>query len=192
MENALNIFCFKDVLTVSFQSFFFLFGFFGNIIVILTIGMEKGWQQKSSSCFALNLDKVSTIPQSSTFWLCSTKFEPYGPYYGLHRLYQSLYKKLLINWDLTKALADLLMISFAPLQIIISARQINDHMLPRNQWPFGKIMCHLWHVIIYINMFVQIIFLTLMAIDRYLAVVRPRRLNKLASYRNSRPVIGKT
>ena len=111
-----------------------------------------------------------------------------------HRLYHIAYilKQLLINWDLTKALADLLMISFAPLQIIISARQINDHMLPRNRWPFGKIMCHLWHVIAYINMFVQIIFLTLMAIDRYLAVVRPRRLKKLASYRNSRPVIGKT
>ena len=83
------------------------------------------------------------------------------------------------------------MISFAPLQIIISARQINDHMLPKNQWPFGKIMCHLWHIVIYINMFVQIIFLTLMAIDRYLAVVRHGRLMKLASYRNSRPVIGK-
>ena len=52
-------------------------------------------------------------------------------------------------------------------------------------------MCHLWHIVIYINMFVQIIFLTLMAIDRYLAVVRHGRLMKLASYRNSRPVIGK-
>ena len=51
-------------------------------------------------------------------------------------------------------------------------------------------MCHLWHIIIYINMFVQIIFLTLMAIDRYLAVVRHGKLMKLASYRNSRPVIG--
>ena len=46
-------------MTVSLQSFFFLFGFFGNIIVIITIGLEKGWQQKSSSCFALNLDTVS-------------------------------------------------------------------------------------------------------------------------------------
>ena len=46
-------------MTVSLQSFFFLFGFFGNIIVIITIGLEKGWHQKSSSCFALNLDTVS-------------------------------------------------------------------------------------------------------------------------------------
>lgn len=86
------------------------------------------------------------------------------------------------------------MISFAPLQIIISARKIGDrytHDIPKNHWPYGHFMCNLWHVVLYINMFVQIIFLTLMAIDRYLAVVRHGRLMKLSSYRNSKPVIGK-
>ena len=86
------------------------------------------------------------------------------------------------------------MISFAPLQIIMAARQIGDrynHGILDNNWPFGRFMCTLWHVVLYINMFVQIIFLTLMAIDRYLAVVRHGRLMKLSSYRNSKPVIGK-
>lgn len=83
------------------------------------------------------------------------------------------------------------MISFAPLDIIRAARELRDHNITKNSWPFGEIVCHLWHVILYINMFVQIIFLTLMAMDRYLAVVRHGRLMKLASYRNSRPVIGK-
>ena len=82
------------------------------------------------------------------------------------------------------------MISFAPCHIFIAAREIADHNITKGEWPFGKFMCHLWHIIIYINMFVQIIFLTLMAIDRYLAVVRHGRLMKLASYRNSKPVIG--
>ena len=85
------------------------------------------------------------------------------------------------------------MISFAPLQIIIAGRTINDrytHIIPDNHWPYGHFMCNLWHVVLYINMFVQIIFLTLMAIDRYLAVVRHGRLMKLSSYRNSKPVIG--
>ena len=98
-----------------------------------------------------------------------------------------------IKRDPIKALADLLMISFAPLQIILAARQINDryaHRLVGENWPFGSFMCSLYHVVLYINMFVQIIFLTLMAIDRYLAVVRHGRLMKLSSYRNSKPVIG--
>ena len=85
------------------------------------------------------------------------------------------------------------MISFAPLQIILAARQINDrytHKLVGENWPFGSFMCSLYHVVLYVNMFVQIIFLTLMAIDRYLAVVRHGRLMKLSSYRNSKPVIG--
>ena len=76
----------------------------------------------------------------------------------------------------------------------MAARQIGDrynHDILDNNWPFGRFMCHLWHVVLYINMFVQIIFLTLMAIDRYLAVVRHGRLMKLSSYRNSKPVIGK-
>ena len=98
-----------------------------------------------------------------------------------------------IKGDPIQALADLLMISFAPLQIILAARQINDryaHRLVGENWPFGSFMCSLYHVVLYINMFVQIIFLTLMAIDRYLAVVRHGRLMKLSSYRNSKPIIG--
>ena len=85
------------------------------------------------------------------------------------------------------------MITFAPFQIMLAARKIADrhtHENVSNTWPYGEFMCHLWHVVLYINMFVQIIFLTLMAIDRYLAVVRHGRLMKLSSYRNSRAVIG--
>ena len=52
-------------MTVSFQSLFFLFGFFGNIIVIIAIGLEKGWHAKSSSCFALNLDMASEFSFSN-------------------------------------------------------------------------------------------------------------------------------
>ena len=44
--------------------------------------------------------------------------------------------------------------------------------------------------VLYVNMFVSIFMLMLMALDRYLAVIRNSFIQKLSKYRNSPVVIG--
>ena len=56
------------------------------------------------------------------------------------------------------------MILFCPIAIF--------QKLNHDEWRFGKVMCRLYNSVLYVNMYVQILFLTLMAFDRYLAVVQ--------------------
>ena len=56
------------------------------------------------------------------------------------------------------------MILFCPIAIF--------QKLNHDQWKFGNVMCRLYNSVLYVNMYVQILFLTLMAFDRYLAVVQ--------------------
>lgn len=62
------------------------------------------------------------------------------------------------------ALADALVTTTMPFQS-------TDYML--NSWPFGEVVCKVFIAIDYYNMFTSIFTLTMMSVDRYVAVCHP-------------------
>ena len=49
--------------------------------------------------------------------------------------------------------------------------QITDYLL--HSWPFGRVLCKVFISIDYYNMFTSILTLTMMSVDRYVAVCHP-------------------
>ncbi|XP_066550631.1 B2 bradykinin receptor isoform X1 [Amia ocellicauda] len=76
------------------------------------------------------------------------------------------------------AAADLVMVSCLPFWAVTIADEFN--------WPFGGLLCRLVNVAIAMNLYCSILFLVLVSIDRYLALVRP-----LSTSRMRRPVLAK-
>lgn len=64
------------------------------------------------------------------------------------------------------ALADALVTTTMPFQS-------TDYLL--NTWPFGEVVCKVFISIDYYNMFTSIFTLTMMSVDRYIAVCHPVR-----------------
>ena len=76
------------------------------------------------------------------------------------------------------AAADLLMVSCLPFWVAT--------IIGRFQWRFGETMCQLVNVVISMNYYCSVLFLTLVSADRYLAVTRP-----LSSHRGAGPGRGR-
>ncbi|XP_078095031.1 lysophosphatidic acid receptor 6 [Mustelus asterias] len=47
--------------------------------------------------------------------------------------------------------------------------------IKKNDWPFGDIMCRITGTFYFANIYISVIFLSLICLDRYIAVVHPRR-----------------
>lgn len=75
------------------------------------------------------------------------------------------------------AIADTLMLGILPFWI---ARKSEDE-----KWIFGWILCALHNSVPFINMFVSIFFLGIMALDRYITVVQTRSVKKLRKYKDN-------
>ncbi|XP_051532376.1 probable G-protein coupled receptor 25 [Myxocyprinus asiaticus] len=71
--------------------------------------------------------------------------------------------RLVDTFVLNLALADLVFVLTLPLWAIAAGYR---------EWPFGELLCKISSFIIAVNRFSNIIFLTCMSVDRYLAVVR--------------------
>ncbi|CAL8395524.1 unnamed protein product [Arctogadus glacialis] len=69
------------------------------------------------------------------------------------------------------ALADLVMTSCLPFWAVTVARHY--------QWPFGQALCKAVNVAIAMNYLCSVLFLVLVSVDRYLALVRPLRPSRL-------------
>ncbi|CAL8296721.1 unnamed protein product [Arctogadus glacialis] len=76
------------------------------------------------------------------------------------------------------AAADLLMVSCLPFWVAT--------VIGHFQWRFGETMCQLVNVVISMNYYCSVLFLTLVSADRYLAVTRP-----LSSHRGAGPGRGR-
>ncbi|XP_019953437.1 B2 bradykinin receptor-like [Paralichthys olivaceus] len=63
------------------------------------------------------------------------------------------------------AVADLLMVSCLPFWVAT--------ILDRFNWKFGELMCQLINIVIGMNYYCSVLFLTLVSVDRYLALTRP-------------------
>ncbi|CAL8312635.1 unnamed protein product [Lota lota] len=69
------------------------------------------------------------------------------------------------------AAADLFMVSCLPFWAVTIAR--------RYLWPFGELLCKLVNVAISMNYLCSVLFLVLVSVDRYLALVKPMRPSRL-------------
>ncbi|XP_037641735.1 chemokine-like receptor 1 [Sebastes umbrosus] len=80
-------------------------------------------------------------------------------------------------WFLNLAVADFLFTAFLPLRVTYTA--LNSH------WPFGKFMCKLHYVIIFLNMFASVYILMVISVDRCVSVVWPVWSNNHRSVRKA-------
>ncbi|XP_059212505.1 B2 bradykinin receptor isoform X2 [Centropristis striata] len=69
------------------------------------------------------------------------------------------------------AAADLVMITCLPFWVVTIARGY--------QWEFGEVLCKLVNVAISMNYICSVLFLTLVSVDRYLALVKPMSTSRL-------------
>lgn len=63
------------------------------------------------------------------------------------------------------AAADLLMVSCLPFWVVAVIQEFH--------WPFGELMCQLVNIVIGMNYYCSVLFLTLVSVDRYLVLARP-------------------
>ncbi|XP_041703011.1 B2 bradykinin receptor-like [Coregonus clupeaformis] len=63
------------------------------------------------------------------------------------------------------AAADLLMVSCLPFWVVAVVQEFH--------WPFGELMCQLVNIVIGMNYYCSVLFLTLVSVDRYLVLARP-------------------
>ncbi|XP_073457987.1 chemerin-like receptor 1 [Aquarana catesbeiana] len=99
---------------------------------------------------------------------------------GLVIYFTAFVMKRTVNvvWFLNLAIADFIFTSFLPVTITC---------VYLNHWPFGKFTCMLNNTILFINLYASIFLLTVISIDRFIAVVLPvwcqnHRTPKLASF----------
>ena len=75
------------------------------------------------------------------------------------------------------AIADTLMLGILPFWIVRKWEE--------ERWKFGWLLCALHNSVPFINMFVSIFFLGIMALDRYITVVQTRSVKTLRKYKDN-------
>uniref|UniRef100_A0AAY5KWB0 G-protein coupled receptors family 1 profile domain-containing protein n=2 Tax=Esox lucius TaxID=8010 RepID=A0AAY5KWB0_ESOLU len=96
--------------------------------------------------------------------------------YGLYRLIKS--EHVLPVYVINLLLSDLLQLFTLPLWM--------DYYIRGHSWRFGSASCKLMGVVFYVSIYVSIVFMCVIAVERYLAIAKPLRFHRLRKVRFAR------
>lgn len=167
-----------------------------------------------SLCLSVSLSlslsfSIPTLRMESTAWNTTTYFFtnsstpnlsiPYsvGISFLLVAMTMGLPGNLLVVWTILFSLSRrsitslfILQLAAADALVLLSAPFFIHQLFKVGVWEFGEIMCKLLHYVCGISMYLSILLITLMAVDRHLGVLRPFQSQHVRTKSRLFPIMG--